>query len=109
MANFKSLKIENEMTEEFSNYEKSKLKKLLESSYFENPHITNKQENQIYCTIKVIDCKYENWWYYNLIGFSFFCRIIFQEDQIKEFKGVKISDRKEIIFRDFDPDDVIII
>ena len=101
------------MQEEFSNYESSSLQRLMNSCYFDNPYITNRKQNESYCMVEVVDCLHENWWYAELIGLQFFCRIIFAKNQngefIKEFKGVKLTKNREIIFRDFAPSDVIII
>ena len=75
--------------------------------------VTNRRKNQSYCEIEVISCEHESYWYKNLIGCRFFCRIIFCDygygKFIKEFVGVKLSKNKEIIFRSFDPKDVIIL
>ena len=113
MCNYKALKIEKYMQEEFSNYDNSSLKALMDSCYFEYPMITNREKEASYCTIEVIDCSYDDWWYSKLIGFQFFCKIIFGKNRngefIKEFLGVKLTKNKEIVFRSFEPSDVIII
>lgn len=101
------------MSEEFSIYEDSKLTSLLKSCYFENPSIQSLKKDAEYCQIRVIDCSYEFWWYNNLIGYDFFCRIRYNDYGrgrfISEFVGVKLSKNKEIVFKTFKPSDVIII
>lgn len=115
MANFKALGIEKDMNDEFTNYENpSELQVLMNSCYFENPYITNRKKDAHYCMVEVMDCKHDSWWYANLIGLKFFCRIDFTKyndstTQIKDFVGVKLTKNKEIIFRNFDPADVMII
>ncbi len=113
MANFKALGIEKDMNAEFKNYAESDLKKIMDSSFFEHPYITNKRKGESYCTIEIVSCQYENWWYKNLIGMQFFCKIRFDNQNgkkyIKEYVGVKLTNTKEIIFRSFDPKDVIMI
>lgn len=115
MCNFKALGIEKDMDVEFSNYENpSELQALMNSCYFKSPYITERKTEAHYCMVEVIDCKHEAWWYANLIGLKFFCRIDFEKlndssTQIKEFIGVKLTKNKEIIFRSFNPADVIII
>lgn len=112
MSNYKALGIEKDMNVEFDNYNKSALQILLDSCYFDHPSITNKVKNGEYCTIEVIECE-NNFWYKDLIGFQFFCRISFRDYGhgrfISEFTGVKLSGNREIKFRGFDPKDVIII
>jgi hypothetical protein len=108
-SNYKSLGIEKEMSLEFSNYKESDLQRLQKSDYFDNPHITKRQENAHYCMVMVIDCQHESWWYANLIGLTFFCRVKYTNNRIVEYIGVKLTKNKEIIFRTIDAKDVLIV
>jgi len=113
MTNFKALGIETEIKEEFADYKETELFKLLKSSYYDSPYITKRQQSAEYCMIEVTSCSFPDWWYNDLIGFQFFCRIVYKDygrgKEIVEFKGVKLTKTKEIIFRDFKPSDVMII
>jgi hypothetical protein len=115
LSNYKALGIEKDMQIEFSNYDNlSELQALMNSCYFEKPYITERKKEAHYCTVEVTDCKHDDWWYSKLIGLKFFCRIKFERyndssTNITEFVGVKLTKNKEIIFRHFDPADVIII
>jgi hypothetical protein len=113
MTNFKALGIEKDMTAEFKNHADSDLKKIMDSEYFTHPHITKRREGQSYCTVEVISCDHKDWWYRDLIGMQFFCKIKFDnyngKKSVREYIGVKLSGSKEIIFRGFEPKDVIII
>ena len=113
MSNHIALGIEKEMEDEFKSYTESDLKKLMGSSFFAHPYITMKKREQSYCTIEVVSCQHKDWWYKNLIGMQFFCRIVFDnyngKKSIKEYVGVRITSAKEIVFRSFDPKDVILI
>ncbi len=111
MSNYKALGIEKEMNEEYSFWNGSDLKKLIDSEYFYLPYISKREPSE-YCEITVADCQGENWWYKNLIGFNFFCKIIYMRYAdnkrfVTEFRGVKLTNTKEIIFRGFDPKDVV--
>ena len=108
MPNYKALGIYNEIESEFSSWQDSDLKKLIDSEYFYLPHISKREPSE-YCEIIVTGCQNKNWWYKNLIGFKFFCKIIYSQRLVTEFKGVKLTNTKEIIFRGFDPKDVLII
>lgn len=112
MSNYKALGIEKEMNEEFNLLSKSELQFLMESCYFDNPNIVKRKQNEEYCEIEVIDCP-NNFWYKNLIGQKFFCKIRWRDYGrgrfISEFLGVKLTSTKEIQFRAFSPSDVIII
>lgn len=114
MSNYKALGIEKEIKSEFSQWQDSDLKKLIDSEYFYLPHISKRAPSE-YCNIRVIDCQNTAWWYNKLIGFEFFCKIEFFNDrfskckEVKRFIGIKLTNSKEIIFRDFDPKDVSII
>lgn len=98
---------------EFSNYNTSELSQLMNSCYFDNPYITNRKAEAEYCEIEIIDCSYSDWWYKDLFGHKFFCRIRWDNHGrgrfISEFIGVKLTSKKEIQFRTFSPNDVIII
>jgi len=113
LPNFKALQIERDMIQEFSYYQASDLNLLIESSYFQNPYITKRKENEIYCNVRVVDCENEYYWYRNLIGFDFFCKIIYKNygygKFISEFTAVKLTGTKEIKFRSFSAKDVSII
>jgi len=113
MSNYKALGIEKDMQVEFSNYNKSELVQLIDSGYFEHPCISNRKSEAEYCEIEIIDCSYSNWWYKDLFGHKFFCRIRFSNYGrgrfISEFVGVKLTSKKEITFKTFSPSDVIII
>lgn len=112
MSNWARLGIEKEMTEAFGALDTKQFLLLQQSEYFLHPHIT-KREPAEYCEIEVWKCQSDNWWYKDLIGLTFFCEIRFDETHghryIKEFIGVKLSEKKKIIFRSFAPDDVFII
>lgn len=112
MSNYKTLGIEKEIESEFNNWNDSDLKKLIDSEYFYLPYVSKREPSE-YCEIMVVDCQNEKWWYNKLIGLKFFCKIIYLEINnnkiIKEFKGVKLSNSKQIFFRCFDPKDVIIL
>jgi len=113
LPNFKRLGIDKEMTLEFNEHNETDLQKLIKSSYFENPYITNRTDGAEYAEVEVIKCRYDSWWYSNLIGFTFFCEIQYSDYGrgrfIKDFLGVKLSKNKKIVFRHLDPEDVIII
>lgn len=113
IMNFKALGIEKEMKDEFQYFNDSNLSKIVNSTYFECPLIKRREKEADYCMIEVTSCKYDNWWYNDLIGFEFFCRIIYRNIRgskvIYEFLGVKINNNKEIVFKSFDPTDVCII
>ncbi len=113
MTNFKALGIEKDMDAEFKTHGDSDLKKIMDSEYFNHPYITKKREGQSYCTVEVVSCLHDNWWYKDLIGMQFFCRINFHNQNgkkyVSEYIGVKLTNSKEIIFRGFDPKDVILL
>ncbi len=113
MSNYKALGIEKEMNYEFSTYNESDLKKLVDSEYFNNPHITARKDGKEFCNVRVIDCEQDNWWYNKLIGFEFFCEIMYADygfgKFVKEFRGVKLTKNKIIYLRDFSPKDVSIL
>lgn len=113
LPNLKALGIEKDMNGEFSLIPKTDLQTLIDSSYFQNPYITDRPKGGEYCRIEVLDCASESWWYKDLIGFTFFCEIRYGDygygKFIKEFVGVKLTRNKKIIFRNFKPEDVIII
>lgn len=98
---------------EFSNYNKSELSQLIDSCYFDHPYIHDRYKEADYCEVEIIDCSHSDWWYRNLFGHKFFCRIVWQDygkgKFISEFVGVKLTSKKEIKFRSFKPSDVIII
>jgi hypothetical protein len=113
MTNFKALGIEKEMQQCFEDIDATELQKLMNSCYFDYPHITNRKKGSEYCTIMVMSCKHESWWYNDLIGLEFFCKIEYKDYGrgrfISNFQGVKLTNTKEIWFRCFEPEDVIII
>lgn len=113
LPNLKALGIEKDMNNEFESIPKTELQTLIDSSYFQNPHIANRPEKGEYCEIEVLDCENESWWYKDLIGYRFFCEIVYGNfgygRYIKEFLGVKLTNNKTIVFRSFSPKDVIII
>lgn len=114
MSNYKALGIEKEMQEVFNGHDKTDLTILEESEYFYCPYITKRQDGEVYCNVSIISCSHKDWWYKNLIGWTFFCRISFGkypngQKYIREFEGIKITKTKSIIFKGFDPKDVIII
>ncbi len=112
IPNFKALGIDKLMNEEFKYIEKSALQKIIDSHYFEVPLIIKRREEQMYCTIKIIDTDH-CFWYNNLLNFEFFCMIRFKDygygEFISEFIGVQLSNNKTIIFRTFSPKHVTII
>lgn len=111
MNNFKTLGIDKEMAYEFNLWSKSDLSLLIECEYFYMPYISKRTTGN-FCNVRVIDCHNQLWWYKKLIGFEFFCKVnIYNYDktnEIKEFMGVKLTDKKMITFRSFDVKDVII-
>lgn len=113
MPNWKYLGIEKEASEMFSEFEKTDLQLLMESSYFEHPMLTNRKKDAEYCIIEITDCQDEGWWYSKLIGFQFFVRIEWRtfasNKVVSDFKGVRLLKNKEIVFRSIDPKDAIII
>jgi len=113
MGNYRALGVEKEMQNEFDSLNPSDLKMLMDSSYFEAPYITRRNADAVFCEIMVIDCQHKDWWYKNLIGFKFFCEIIYKRCErgtyISRFVGVKLTGTKKIIFRDFDPKDVAVL
>lgn len=113
LTNYTALGIEKEMNEVFNSEKKDDINLLIKSSYFENPSIQKRRSDGFYCSIIVTSCQSEMWWYRDLIGYTFFCRIRYRIQNdifiISEFVGVKITKTKEILFRTFDPKDVIII
>lgn len=113
MCNYKALGIEKDMTYEYSTWNDSDLKKLIDSEYFNHPHITNRKEAKEFCNVRVIDCEHDNWWYANLIGFEFMCEVQYVDygrgKIVKQFKGVKLTKNKIMYFRDFSPKDVSIV
>jgi hypothetical protein len=74
MTNYKALGIEKEMDEIF-NSEVDNINLLIQSSYYDNPYIQKRKSNEYYCSIIVVSCQSNMWWYKDLIGYSFFCRI----------------------------------
>jgi hypothetical protein len=113
LPNYKMLGIGKTMNEEFDSLPKTDLQKLIKSSYFQAPLIINRRDSSEFCNIEVIGCEAENWWYKDLTGFEFFCEIKYRtyngRKTVVGFKGVKLSGKKMIIFRDFSPKDVIMI
>ncbi len=113
MTNFKALGIEKDMDAEFKTHVDSDLKKIMDSEYFNHPSISRRHTGENYCTIEVVSCQQKDWWYKDLIGMQFFCRIQFRiyngKKHIKEYVGVKLTSSKEITFRGFDPKDVIML
>lgn len=113
MTNYKALGIDKDMDAEIKKYPETELQRLMSSSYFDHPYITKRVSGTAYCMVKVISCKNDGWWYKNLLDLDFFCKIRFTkysgERFISEFVGVRLSNSKEIIFRSFDPEDVVII
>ncbi len=113
MTTFEALGIEKDMDAEFKTHAESDLKKIMDSSYFAHPYITKKSQGESYCTVEVVSCQYKDWWYKNLIGMQFFCRIRYSihnnKKYINEYIGVKLTSSKEITFRSFDPKDVIML
>ena len=113
LPNFKSLGIEKCMGEEFEYIPKTELRTLIDSEYFKTPHISNRMYGDEYCEIEVLECENDAWWYKNLIGHRFFCKIVYGNygygKFIKEFMGVKLTHNKMIIFRSFPPQDVMIV
>lgn len=112
---YKHLGIEKEMNQALEEFNKTDLQLLEESEYFKHPHI-QKRDGGEFVEVEVIDCQQDNWWYKNLIGFTFLCRIGFRScihtkagRYVKEYTGVRLTNTKEIVFRSFDPADVIII
>jgi hypothetical protein len=114
MTNFKALGIEKDMTTLFNSLEASDLNLLEESSYFDHPSISARQQTS-FCDIIVTDCQHKDWWYKNLIGMKFTCEINFTHCRhsntkyISRLVGAKVTNTKIIRFRDFDPKDVSII
>jgi len=112
MSNYKALRIEKEMELEFDSKNPSELKILMDSCYFEHPLITKRDPSE-YCEVLVTDCQNPTWWYNDLIGFKFFCQIRYvsgtNKQIISDFTGVKLTKNKRIIFRGFDPKDVMIL
>ena len=113
---YRHLGIEKEMNEAVEEFNKTDLQLIEESEYFLYPGI-NKRDGGEYVEVEVIDCSDDRWWYKKLIGFTFFCRIDYGSFYakgatrrfIKGFTGVKLTNNKEIVFRNFDPADVSII
>jgi len=107
------LGIDKEMSKLFQEYKKEDLNLLEASEYFTCPYIQRRKENQFYCKIFVSACSHEFYWYKNLIGYTFFCRLYFGfypdgSKYIRECKGIRLTNKKEIIFRGFDPKDIFI-
>jgi len=114
MTNFKTLKIEKEIEQEYNVRPKQELSLLLNSCYFDYPSISKREPGGEYCTVRVIDCQNSSWWYKDLIGLEFFCRIRFgafpdKTKYVKGYYGVKLTTNKEITFNDFDPKDVVMV
>ena len=79
MSNYRALGIDKEMSKLFQEYKKEDLNLLEASEYFTCPYIQRRKENQFYGS------KY-----------------------IRECKGIRLTNTKEIIFRGFDPKDIFI-
>lgn len=113
MCNYKALGIDKEMNQFYENTRMEDLKKLNDSEYFRHPSISRRQSGQEYCTVKVIGCKNDSWWYRELDGFEFFCEIRYGyflgKKVVKDYVGVLLTNTKVITFRGFDPADVIIV
>ena len=112
---YKHLGIEKDMQEEFSAFNQTDLQLIESSGYFANPLIKNRNDGGEFVEVEVIDCKNPQWWYDKLIGFTFLCRIDFRTCQYRktryvyQYIGVRLTGTKELVFRSFDPADVIII
>jgi len=114
MSNYKALGIGKEMEEVFNRHNKSDLVLLEESEYFNHPYIQRRKEGESYCNVSIVSCSGKDWWYKNLIGWTFFCRIYFNTlpngmKYVTDYKGVKLTKNKEILFRGFAPEDVVMI
>lgn len=113
MTNFKALGIEKDIIEYQSQINNNTLSNLINSSYFDHPLISKRQENQIYCNIRIINCQHDDLWYRDLIGCVLFVKIRYQNftygRYISEFVGVKLTSTKEITFRSVSSKDAIII
>lgn len=111
---YKHLGIEKEMNAAAEELSKTDLQLIEESGYFDHPSVRRRESGE-YVEVEVLDCKNNSWWYKNLIGFTFMCRIDFRtcsytgNRYVKEYIGVRLTGTKEIVFRSFDPADVTII
>lgn len=107
------LGIKKVMDSEFDLIPKSELQRLIDSEYFNQPMVTTRPNDGEYCEVEVLDCENEGWWYKDLIGYKFFCQIIYGDYGygrfIKEFKGVKLSNGKMVVFKSFSPKDVSVV
>lgn len=112
LPNFKALGIDKDMTDAFNSIDKSELQLLIESEYFNHPLITDRKKESEFCEVEVFCENKKGYWYDGLCGLTFFCQIIYRDYGygrfISEFKGVKLSNSKMIVFRSFNPEDVII-
>ena len=111
LPNFKALGISKDMNDAFENIKKTDLKLLIDSEYFNSPLIVDRKTESEFCEVEVF-CENEGYWYSHLSGLTFFCEIVYKNYGysrfISEFKGVKLTNNKMIVFRSFKPEDVII-
>ena len=93
----------------------SELSRLEKSCCYENSYPQKRKPEQVYATIEVVSCQHDLWWYKDLIGMEFFCRLVFYFDRNRSIKYLKdaeviaLTNTKQITGRSFSPDDIIIL
>jgi len=93
----------------------TELKRLEKSFCYENAYPQLRKKECTYGYVEIVSCQSDDWWYKDLIGMEFLCRLYFRKSHHTKYKylsdvtAVALTKSKEIIGRSFDPKDIIII